>query len=390
MIEKEESETLDSIRGMAALLVLLTHVMQWFICPLIGFDHLAVSVITHAAHFAVLVFFALSGYVITHSLVTNARRNDGQIDAVAYTRSRLARILPPALAAALFSLAVAGLIHGLQMHGAESFRTEQDKWVEREAVSLRAKDVAATLLMSNGILPGTKAIGVNPPMWSLSIEFWAYFIALLAASAVCGSANQGRAARSAGLIHTIAFLLLMLIFAARPLAISQYLFYWTIGALWYFHRRHARWVNAVFGVVVVLGMAAVPRCLALKEDWNLIFENGAAGVLGIPIKGALLILLALTFPALRRLPTRRFFARVSRSSYTLYLFHYPMLCLIFSVFHLDYLDWGVWPRVLFLCVVTGGTVIACHLLATPLENKTAWLARADRVWARGVPSRQDR
>tara|TARA_B100000700_G_C14301052_1_gene514883 strand:- start:23 stop:133 length:111 start_codon:yes stop_codon:yes gene_type:complete len=36
VIEKEKSETLDSIRGMAALVVLLTRVMQWFLCPLIG------------------------------------------------------------------------------------------------------------------------------------------------------------------------------------------------------------------------------------------------------------------------------------------------------------------------------------------------------------------
>lgn len=382
MIDREESETLDSIRGMAAIAVLLMHVKQWFICPLIGWDHPSVRLTSHVAHFAVLVFFALSGYVISHSLFSNARRNNGQIDAISYVRARLARILPPALAASLFSLAVAAVIVGLQMHGAESFRTERDQWVERESVSIRAKDVAATLLMSNGIIPGTKAINNNAPMWSLSLEFWAYFIALLAAGAWHCRTSDDRQTQSHGLIHLLAFLLLVLVFAARPLAVFQYFFYWLIGALLFLRPSRPRLINSILGCILLIGAGASVYCLQLNTSWNLIFENGTAGLWGVPVKGALLILLAATFPIFRSLPSRQIFARLSRSSYTLYLFHYPTLCLAFSLFHLDYLNWGPSMRITFLASLTIGILAGCHLLAWPLEDKQVWIKRFDQLWMR--------
>tara|TARA_Y100001934_G_scaffold2464_1_gene3816 strand:- start:5285 stop:5833 length:549 start_codon:yes stop_codon:yes gene_type:complete len=167
-----------------------------------------------------------------------------------------------------------------------------------------------------------------------------------------------------------------------PLAIFQYQFYRAIGVLWYFHREHKRLVNGVFGGFALLGVLTILRCSSLEEEWHLLFENGAAGIWGVSTKGALLILLVVAFRLLRKLLTRRYFARLSRSSYTLYLFHYPMLCVIFSIFHLDYLGWDVLSRGVFLLVITCGIVIACHVLAVPLENKTAWLSRMDRIRAR--------
>ena len=379
MLEKEESQTLDAIRGMAALVVLLMHAKQWFICPLIGWDHPSVVFTSHLTHFAVLVFFALSGFVITHSLRVNARRNNGRIDAAAYLRSRLSRILPPAIAATLFAVAVAILILGLDMHGADSFRTEHDKWVERESVSIRAKDVVATALLSNGVLAGTKAIGVNPPMWSLSLEFWAYFIALFAACAITGLRSRNVGQRSDGWTHLFAFGLLMLPFAARPLDVFQYFFYWTIGALLFARRIWPRPVGWLLGALVVLGGVSLVRCMKLSEDWNLLFENGAAGIWGIPIKGALLVLSALLVPLARRMPTRQLFVRLSRSSYTLYLFHYPLLCLAFSIFHLDYLEWSSVSRGVFLLGLTFGILGGCHWLAGVLEDKRGWSTWFERL-----------
>ena len=382
MLNREESQTLDSIRGMAAVVVLLMHTKQWFICPLIGWDHPSVFVSSHLAHFAVLVFFALSGYVITHSLISNAERNGGQVDARAYTRARLARILPPAIASGLFSLLVAALIIGGGLHGADSFRTERDQWVEREAVTVSARNVGATFLMSNGIIPGTKAIRINAPMWSLSLEFWAYFVALFAAVSIYSLHRPDRRMRSAGVIHLLAFCLISLFLAARPLTVFQYYFYWLIGALLYLRKKWPRPIIGILGVIIVAGVLAAIRCSMLAENWSLLFENEAAGIWGIPIKGALLIVLASLVPIVGKLPTREFFVWFSRSSYTLYLFHYPMLCLAFSFFHLDYLDWGPLSRGTFLFALSGLVLVVCHLIALPLENKRAWLSRFDQLWKR--------
>ena len=382
MLDPEESQTLDSIRGMAAVVVLLMHAKQWFICPLIGWDHPSVFITSHMAHFAVLVFFALSGYVITHSLVGNAQRHGGRINAVAYVRARLARILPPAFAACVFSVLIAALIIGAQLHGADSFLTEQDKWVERHSVTMQIKNVGATFLMSNGIIPGTKAISINAPMWSLSLEFWAYFVALFAAASIYRfRSNQ----RLSGVAYLVVFSVIMLWFAGRPLTVFQYFFYWGIGALLFLRKQWPIPISLILVGIVAVGAMSGIRCFQLEESWSLIFENEAAGVWGIPIKGGLLIVLALVIPLIRKLPIHQTFARLSRSSYTLYLFHYPMLCLAFSVFHLDYLDWSPLARAVFLFCLTSLILIICHLLALTLEDKRGWMARFDR-WT--IPTRQ--
>jgi hypothetical protein len=67
--------------GLCAILVFLVHVKQVLVVRLIGPDHPASQAIVAASLHPVLIFFLISGYLITLSIKTDVRRN-GHFDAL--------------------------------------------------------------------------------------------------------------------------------------------------------------------------------------------------------------------------------------------------------------------------------------------------------------------
>lgn len=147
---------LDALRGAASLVVLGAHTAQAFDLPgqVVG---------ATAARHAVLVFFLLSGYLITGSLVANVARN-GSLDVSAYLRARFLRIYPPLIGSILVVLACVGIARALALDA------------PRLTVSWYA--VKSMLWMGNA------AQQANGPLWSLSIEVRLYVAALLVTLAI--------------------------------------------------------------------------------------------------------------------------------------------------------------------------------------------------------------
>ena len=373
MIDKSLSKNLETVRGLAAFIVLLAHTSQWFVTPLVGIDHPGIFAIRHAAHFSVLIFFALSGFVITNSLVLNKERN-GYIDSFSYIKSRIVRIVPPGVAACLFALAVAVIILALDLHGSETFRTDYDLYVAREQITLRWQNVVASFLLSNGVVPGTGPIITNGPLWSLSIEFWIYFVALLVAIALSGISSSDSILRNSGLVSAIAILMLLGFTIGRPFDLMQYVFYWLLGSLLFARTKFPALVRYLFLSVFLCGILALIIFALKPTSWSidLITGKGLPGLAGIALKGSILIALASLMPFISCLPFRRFFASLAPSSYTLYVFHFPILCLLFSLFHLSYLGWSIPLKVTFLILVIIATLISCHILAKFLEDRKTW------------------
>jgi len=373
MIDKSLSKNLETVRGLAAFIVLLAHTSQWFITPLVGIDHSGIFIIRHLAHFSVLIFFALSGYVITNSLVLNKERN-GHIDSFSYIKSRIVRIIPPGVAACLFALGVAVIIIVLDLHGSEAFRTDYDLYVAREQITLRWQNVVASFLLSNGVVPGTAPIITNGPLWSLSIEFWIYFVALLGAIALSGMLSSDSIQRNSGLVAAMAIIMLLGFTIGRPFDLMQYVFYWLLGSLLFASTKLPSLVRYLFLSVFLCGILALLIFALKPTSWSmdLITGRGLPGLAGIAVKGSILIALASLMPFISLLPCRRFFASLAPSSYTLYVFHFPILCLLFSLFHLSYLGWSIPLKVIFLIVVIIATLISCHILAKFLEDRKRW------------------
>jgi peptidoglycan/LPS O-acetylase OafA/YrhL len=374
MISPTKSRELDIVRGLAAFLVLLAHMNQWFVLPLVGLQHGSCSVAQHIAHFSVLIFFVISGFVITDSLRENYRKN-GYLDCSSYVSSRLARILPPAMVSIAFSCALLFLIHGLDLHGSEGFRTEQDHYLAREFLHISFKDILATSILSNGVIPGTSSIITNGPLWSLSLEFWAYFLALLFAVAIAYLGEKDRKMNSAGGVALIAALMLSLLLFCRPLDIGQFFVYWCIGSLFAINDRFPHISRCGIAAIMSIGAVSLGFCLFRGMDIDLVFGQGSVGLLLIPVKSAILIVLTLLLPLFAKIPGLGIFSHMAKSSYTLYVLHFPLLLLLFSFFHVEYMKWSPSSRGVFLATAGVAILTGCHFLAKPLEDKRTWATK---------------
>jgi peptidoglycan/LPS O-acetylase OafA/YrhL len=146
---------LEGLRGLAALMVVLSHVLSNnnHLDP--GYELSGIWQYTPPGHLSVLVFFILSGYVIG---ITNKRPIDTTEKRWAYLKKRLVRLYPIYLVAVIITLVVAasaGHYYGWPTIG---------------------------LHLVFGQVAFTPVIGYNQPLWSLGFEV-AYYVFFLALSA---------------------------------------------------------------------------------------------------------------------------------------------------------------------------------------------------------------
>ena len=153
-MKKEFSIYLDLVRFLAAVLVVIYHsnIRNLILEPLPMSGH---------GHAAVMVFFVLSGYVISHIAAT---REKAPVD---YWSSRLSRFYSIAIPAVLLSplLDLAGQALAPQFY--EGGKTTDDLWWLRILTSLAYLNEIWTLsIMSFS----------NVPYWSLCYEMWYYVL----------------------------------------------------------------------------------------------------------------------------------------------------------------------------------------------------------------------
>lgn len=299
------SACLDLVRFGAALAVMVFHSVQaeLYTGP---FPSLPM-----AQHYAVVVFFVLSGLVITASV----QRRHGTLKD--YAIARAARIIPAAWIAIAFGSAAfltAWSIGAPLLH--------YDRWGE---LSVKATALPA-LFLSEGPM-GTGPLW-NPPYWSLVYEVWYY--ALFGAAVFLSGRSR-------------VFWLVVLALLAGPKVLLM-LPTWLVGAA-LAAAPFARQPGWRLGLgLLVLGLAAawyqtmlvVPGVMALKDllaplGLKLGFSKFALSdfLLGLAV--------ATCFIGLRGLANRwprwplanaRLTHELAGFSFTLYLFHWPLLSLI--------------------------------------------------------------
>lgn len=149
------------IRHLAALAVVLTHSYsivtgRYESEPLVGLLGRSIG------HYAVDVFFILSGFVVTQSLARDR-------DLVRFAASRILRIFPALIFAVLMTVFVLGPI--VSTHALKDYLSDQATWSYVVG--------AASTLAVDGSLPGVftdlpESGVVNIPLWTLKYELAAY------------------------------------------------------------------------------------------------------------------------------------------------------------------------------------------------------------------------
>ena len=354
----------DMLRGVASIAVLLPHVTATFLYRFLGAQHPLAQACGTLAHHAVLVFFLLSGYLITSSIVTNLRRN-GSFDVSEYITARVTRIYPPLIGAILVVVLASAIIQGLALPGAQHYGIPGDLYAVRDKFVVTAMDVPRVLLMQNGMLDA------DGPLWSLNIEFHLYIAALFVTLSVRGSSTPKRVA--AGLlavalsgwwIHTD----------------SQFAFYlaiWSLGALlsiWgaeieRFKLAYAGLAWAGLAVHLVLLFSA-PALLS-SEEQNIWVALGLQFVACLSYAYAFFISDWGKQPPLLLKKTGDF-------SYSLYVIHFPLLLLILSATQ-DFMGSSIWRSCAVAATATVAAITISSAFAAFFENQRRFKSLVRKV-----------
>lgn len=328
---------LESIRGLAALQVLLLHFFAAFAPDLVnalpagaaiaGAIHLSPLYFLYDGYSAVYIFFALSGYVLTRSFERNLVNPPSQI------LGRVIRLGLPAIAAVLVAASVM-LVFGKpnvaagELSGSTWFASQWSTGVSFFSV-IRDGTGNALFLGYYGwpkvafLAPWQQPIEQSfvAPLWTLSIEFYGSIIVLV----LCWCVRRSRllwwtvvllgavcTIRSAYICFIVGHLLASFERAERSAPASMLL---PVSSV-------------LFGVFIcVLADAWQPQWLrALCAYPTYLLFPGQFAPLQQKTLGAILVLIGLIeLQAARDFLSRPWLVAVSRLSFPIYLIHWPIL-----------------------------------------------------------------
>lgn len=309
--EKTDLDRLDGWRGFLAFVVVIAHANQIFILPIIGLDNYVKWGFGVIAHFAVLGFFVISGIAITMSLVLNLVRNKSRLDFREYTIARISRIHPPLIFSILLCIVFYVTMRVFNLLGIyQSFKLDGDLYVVREWFHFSIKDILTTIIFESSSL-----VKINGPLWSLIIEWWIYFLALVFVGVFYVKSTFKKVLLA--LIFILIFIKLM------KLDGIIYLILWFMGAVYYlFGKKY----NTLFNVLLVLSLISL-----FFVNYYMHFFEKMTDLSTLPI---VQILFGLCFLGLiLKLPAKTFFNSMAKYSYTIYIIHFPFFIFIFSIFH---------------------------------------------------------
>jgi peptidoglycan/LPS O-acetylase OafA/YrhL len=302
-------KSLDSLRGIAALIVVFHHcATAYYPRGLPGWiEHSPLSVLV-AGNDAVLIFFALSGFVLFLAL-----REAGRFQYLPYIAKRIMRLYPPFAAAILTSAVLYDIVKPKAIP-ASFWGFNDTLWNVPPTASL----IALTLAMTNN----TALQGLDIVMWSLVHEVRISIVFPLIA--LCVRRNWS--------FTTIAALILSVVcqysvavhpngWLYDPIQTMQYVFLFAGGA------------------ALSLNAHAVRQWLGKAAPWSRAsLWIAALAVIALPMHeviaeyAALIVVAICLDPGLDAALTHGFATWLGKISYSLYLLHLPVLLTLVHLF----------------------------------------------------------
>lgn len=300
-------DNLAGIRGVAAAVVLFSHVVQLHFLRFIGLNTPLHQISSITSEYAVVVFFILSGYLITHTLEANIERN-GKLRLDMYAAARVARLYPPFLYAIGVSIAVFLVMDIFGLPGSSGpLSLPGDFYSAREVVHLSLGEIKQALFMLQGMLE------INGPLWSLYMEAKLYVLFACALALITGG----------GIVRKLICAVIFYYVAKAGLDLNPgfaaYAAIWLIGALAYYVWNERTGLRDRVLMCLVLILAA--------EFW-VVFKGGVP--LWIVTRKVLIAVLIawLLFKLRVRVPGPQ---RLADCSYSLYATHFPVILLAQSL-----------------------------------------------------------
>jgi peptidoglycan/LPS O-acetylase OafA/YrhL len=371
------SAHLDWIRALAALAVMAGHLRALFF---IDYQHLrqpgwllmSIYFLTGFGHQAVMVFFVLSGFLISSSIVRD--HLSGKWSWHEYAINRSVR---------LYIVLIPGLVFGLIWDVAGSAIFASGGVYTHALPSLGPDVVVANLrpeiLVCNALFLQTIAchtFGSNGPLWSLANEFWYYVLfPLMFAAGLAWRRNSKRVALSLVVLCLVLGWLL-------GLKILVGFLIWMSGCVLVlaYSRFRFRRKTTFFAYTLASGFMLLTCLLSARTS--------ASGLLGSDLAVGIAFALLL-FPVLQigAGGNARFYARTAHRlagfSYSLYVLHFPIL-LFLRAWAVPQQRWQPDKRHLPLALAIGGIALTyAWLVSLFTEGRThtarAWVRRLHLV-----------
>lgn len=297
-------EYLDSLRFLAALLVVLNHlrVNQFASYSEVQASSAAMKTvffcITRVGLEAVMLFFVLSGFLVGG--ISVERFMSGKFDGVKYFIDRFTRIYTPFVPALSITIGLC-IWYGIPF-----------AWPE----------ALLNLASLQGIL--CEPFSGNTSLWSLSYEVWFYLL--------CGALLTLFKAEDA---RTKALMFLLVCVCALAFSRMQipYLFAWLIGLAAYFLRRLQVWFIWPTCIIITLSGLVLMQLTSRSEQIDLAsykYLDRSFAILclalGLGLLVAALAHLQVQSPTLARI--NRIGGSLSQFSYSLYLLHIPAIVVL--------------------------------------------------------------
>lgn len=330
---------LDTMRFLAAFMVLLSHARNTFFPPfgVLPIDQqnifsMIFTLFCRMGHEAVIVFFVLSGFLVGGRGFE--RIKDGTMNVGSYAIDRFARICPPLLAAIIFYYITSLVIPGTPF-----------SW--------------ATAIGNLFSMQGICCESLVSPFWSLSYEVWFYII--LGALAVLLKAKKD------GKI-ILGLILFVAVTSVFVLGLKMhYLLIWMMGAVAYLSRpkKKNKWVL----LLSLIGLFASILYWQLSKDTKSIEfavegTNKALIELIMSLMVCLLIQQVILFEPKKRVSKwiEKKVGGMAKFSYTLYLSHrIVFLWIVAFVWAKDSCQFTISGIVQFLIIIIA-TLFICWLL----------------------------
>lgn len=340
------------IRGLMAIIVFIAHISQVFWIRLYGPDLIISKIIGAMARHAVIIFFLLSGYLITLSIIKNINANK-TFNYSDYFFSRFIRIYPPFIGSLIVTVVAWGIIHYFNLSGKYNYGLPLDLYVVREKYDLTIRSLTESLMLKKENI--TK---VNGPLWSLFIEIKIYFLAAIAVIFATKKIIKIK-------------ILTFIVAVCSVFTFSQeksFLFFfliWLVGALAAVYKIISKKTPSgsyVLLLILLLSFITLKDySLALILDTNL---SNLFVQIGFSIVYAYFMFYSSFLD--RKYP--QYLIATGNYSYSLYLIHFPLLLLGLSITQ-NWISYSYPKTILVSCVMGVLIITFSWLFSTYFENK---------------------